>query len=422
MASLLTRLRAHPTGFWFVFWGELAERASFYGMRTLLALYLVEAMRFDRSNGAAVMQFFLAACYLAPLLGGWLADRWLGRFRTIMVFAGPYIVGQIILGAVETRVGLFVALPLLALGSGAIKPNTSTLMGLMYEEQKKGHLLGEAFSYFYAAINVGSAIASLSLPLVRNRFGYGTALGIPAALMTIAFVLFALGRRHYPREEVHAKRAPSEPGSIRRLFGVFALVAVFWFVYDQTASTWIFFARDRMDLALWPGARITPDQVQGLNPVFILVLTPVFNTLWQKFPAADTRKMTFGFWIVTAAMGTMAIAGYLAAGERVSVWWEIAATFVITLGELCISVVGLEFAFRRGGAGAKSAVTAAFLLTVFVGDSFGGVFDQLYERLAPGPYFALQAAIVAAGAIAFRSVASRFETRAPDAPAASYAT
>ena len=120
--SAIARLKEHPTGFWFVFWGELAERASFYGMRTILALYLTEVLAFDQSGGAAVMQFFIAACYVAPLLGGWLADRYLGRYKTILYFSGPYMLGHIILGGIETRTAMFIALGLLALGSGPSSP------------------------------------------------------------------------------------------------------------------------------------------------------------------------------------------------------------------------------------------------------------------------------------------------------------
>src|SRR4029078_7126809 len=110
-------------------WGELAERASYYGMPTLLALYLVDSLRYGTPDAASIVQFFMAACYVTPVLGGWVADRFLGRYRTIAWFAIPYILGHLILGGVSPRTGLFIALPLLALGSGAIKPNTSTLMG-----------------------------------------------------------------------------------------------------------------------------------------------------------------------------------------------------------------------------------------------------------------------------------------------------
>ena len=409
-------LRAHPRGFWFVFWGELAERASFYGMRTVLALYLLDVLRFEPAGAASVMTFFLAACYLAPLLGGFIADRFLGRFGTIAAFALPYLAGHLVLGFVPTRAGLGVALVLLALGSGAIKPNTSTLMGMIYEAEKKTALLGRAFSYFYAAINLGSALSSLGLPLVRERYGYATALAIPAALMAVGFLLFVAGRRYYPKEAV--RRAPSAEeraasrASLRKLAGLFGLIAVFWFVYDQSASTWIFFARDRANLTLWEGVTITPDQIQGTNPVFILVLTPLFNRLWvwlearRGAPVPDTTKMRYGFWIVVLAMGGMALAGAAAQNGKVSAWWLLLATFVITLAELCISVVGLELAYRRAAPGTKSAVTAAFLATVFVGDMFGGLFSQLYGRVSPGVYFLLQALIAAGAALLFARVAA----------------
>ncbi len=418
-SGFLAQLRQHPKGFWFVFWGELAERASFYGMRTVLALYLVDELRFGEAAAASVMSFFLAASYLAPLLGGFIADRLLGRFRTIAAFAIPYLAGHVVLGAVPTRVGLAIALLLLALGSGAIKPNTSTLMGMIYESEKKTALLGRAFSYFYASINVGAAVASLGLPLARERWGYATALMIPAALMALAFVIFLLGKRHYPVEPARRAPAPAERAAARatlgRLAGLFGLIAVFWFVYDQSSSTWIFFARERADLTLWGNVKITPDQIQGANPVLILVLTPLFNELWTRLArrrgaeVQDTRKMVWGFWIVTAAMGVMALCGWMSQSAKVSVWWLLLATLVITLAELCISVVGLELAYRRAAPGTKSAVTAAFLVTVFVGNTFGGLFAGLYGRVSPGLYFALQALIVGAAALVFRRVAAPLE-------------
>jgi len=417
--GFLASLRQHPKGFWFVFWGELAERASFYGMRTVLALYLVDELRFGEAGAASVMSFFLAACYLAPLLGGFIADRLLGRFGTITAFAIPYLAGHVVLGAVPTRSGLAIALLLLALGSGAIKPNTSTLMGMIYEAEKKTALLGRAFSYFYASINVGAAAASLSLPLARERWGYATALMIPAVLMAAAFGLFVLGKRFYPAEPPRKAPAPAERAAARatlgRLAGLFGLIAVFWFVFDQSTSTWIFFARERADLVLWGGVKMTPDQIQGANPLFILALTPIFNQLWawlarrRGAEVPDTRKMLWGFWIVTIAMGVMALAGWLSNSAKVSVWWLLGATFVITLAELCISVVGLELAYRRAAPGTKSAVTAAFLVTVFVGNTFGGLFAGLYGRVSPGAYFALQALIVGAAALLFKRVAAPLE-------------
>lgn len=437
--SAIARLKEHPTGFWYIFWGELAERASFYGMRTVLALYLTDVLKFEEENGALIMHAFIAASYAAPLLGGFLADRVLGRYKTILYFSGPYILGHIILGGMETRTGLFIALGLLALGSGSIKPNTSTLMGQMYEEQKKSALLTEAFSYFYAAINVGSAISQLALPKIRDivkarnvaalgeeaarERGYAVALMIPAVLMAFAFLFFAAGKKHYPVENVRAlppktaEQKAAEWATLGRIAGLFALIAVFWFVYDQSASTWIYFARDHMDLRLFGSTSTTPDQIQGLNPVLIVVLTPIFNSLWDFLKrrrggvdVSDTSKMLLGFFIVIGCMAIMAMAGYMAGDGKVTVWWMCLATLVVTLSELCISVVGLEFAFKVAAPGTKSAVTAAFLFTVFVGDFIAGAFDKmLWKKISPGNFFAIQTAIMVVAAAAFYLIARKFD-------------
>src|ERR1041384_3817555 len=106
----LTRLGQHPVGFWFVFFGELAERASYYGMRTLLALYMIDVLGMSQAGGATVMKAFMAACYLTPFVGAWVAERYLGRYKTILYYSVPYVLGHLILGGLQNKTGLFVAL------------------------------------------------------------------------------------------------------------------------------------------------------------------------------------------------------------------------------------------------------------------------------------------------------------------------
>jgi POT family proton-dependent oligopeptide transporter len=312
-------------------------------------------------------------------------------------------------------------------------------MGMMYEEQKKEALLNEAFSYFYAAINIGSALATLALPRIRDdvakastlAHGNAVALMIPAALMVVAFGLFAVGKKHYPVEHVRdlppktPEQKAAERSTLVRVSGIFALIAVFWFVYDQSASTWIYFAEAHMDLDLGFGITTTSDQIQGLNPVAIVVFTPVFNAFWEALrrrrgaDVPDTSKMMLGFFIVLACMAIMAAVGFAAGGGKVTVWWICLATLVITLAELCISVVGLEFAFKVAAPGTKGVVTAAFWLTVFVGDFFGGFFNKaLWGTVSPGIFFAIQTAIVAVATLLFYGVARRFEQPSLAKPAA----
>lgn len=419
-------LASHPAGFWFVFWAELSERASFYGMRVLLALYLVDVFGFKEADSGSIVQLFTAACYVTPILGGFIADHFLGRYRTIVWFCIPYILGHLVLGYFRQESFLFLALALLALGSGTIKPNTSTLMGMMYERLGKGHLLDDAFAYYYAAINIGSTIASLGLPLVQIHYGYEVALFVPAALIAVSMGVFVLGRRHFPPEALRWRMGPGKPEAqklaeravLTRLIGILALVSVYWFVADQSGSTWVFLAENHMDLTLWPfGITLSAAQTQGLNPLIIIFCTPILAAIWRRLdgargrPLVPTDKMMIGFVLTVAAMAVMTMAGTLATYGPVSVWYLVLATFLITIGELCISVVGLQLCYVVAPHSMKSQITAFFLMTSFAGDSFGALFDQLYGVVNYGVYFGLQALMALGAALAMVYVARGLSQR-----------
>src|SRR5438477_13196341 len=122
----------HPKALYYIFWGEFAERSSYYGMRTILFLYLTKAIHFSDTVASPVYASFKMACYFLPLVGGIIADRWLGRYWTIVGFAIPYVLGHFILG-IPNEVALIIALALLAGGSGVIKPNVTPLLGETYD-------------------------------------------------------------------------------------------------------------------------------------------------------------------------------------------------------------------------------------------------------------------------------------------------
>src|SRR5215467_11472912 len=156
----------HPAGFWFIFWGELAERCSYYGMMSILARFISDpkgvgetsgGLGLGDASGNTWVSLFKAACYFLPIAGGILADQFLGKYRLIVIFSIPYILGHVILYN-ETELWTVVALALLAMGSGAIKPNISTLMGLTYDQKRPGdeQLRSMAFGMFYMAINMGA--------------------------------------------------------------------------------------------------------------------------------------------------------------------------------------------------------------------------------------------------------------------------
>src|SRR5262249_41115496 len=204
-------IRSHPAGVWFVFWGELAELCSYYGMRAILATYMADQLNLGRENSGTYMSFFIAGCYFLPLVGGYLADNFFGKYWTIVGFSIPYILGHVILG-VESVPFLVTALALLAMGSGVIKPNISTLMGMTYDQQAPGEekLRSDAFAIFYGAINIGAALSSFAMPVIRTRWGYAIAFLFPAGLMAIAFVIFAIGKPFYAKEVITRKQKSPE--------------------------------------------------------------------------------------------------------------------------------------------------------------------------------------------------------------------
>src|SRR2546430_1058691 len=145
--------QGHPPAIWFFFWGEFAERSSYYGMRAILFLYMTNALHLATKDAGPMYSAFKMACYFLPLAGGIIADRWLGRYWTIVGFSVPYVLGHFILG-IPSDVALLIAMALLAGGSGVIKPNISTLMGQTYDQQRPGmeRLRSAAFLWVYFSI------------------------------------------------------------------------------------------------------------------------------------------------------------------------------------------------------------------------------------------------------------------------------
>ena len=334
----------HPMGFWFFFWGEFAERCSYYGMRAILALYMTERLGVDKGDAGTFMSLFIAACYFFPLIGGWIADNFLGKYWTIVLFSVPYVAAQFLVGT-ENKYLVFGALVLLAMGSGVIKPNISTLMGLTYDQQRPGQdqLRTSAFSWFYMSINIGAVLSQTAMPILRTKYGYQVAFLFPAGLMALALMIFAAGKRFYARESITRKvvgdpsSAPTEGRTVTglpvytkyvtpeekaadtklklqtlgKIGALFLTVMFFWAIFDQSASTWIFFANTYMDCTLF-GTPTPPDSIQAFNPLFIVLLVPVSVALFKAFPMKATSKIALGYVLTGLSMVIMSLAGFMA--------------------------------------------------------------------------------------------------------------
>lgn len=433
-SQLLAYFKGHPIGFYFFFWGELAERCSFYGMNAILMLYMTDTLKFDKGDASAWNSYFIAACYLTPLFGGWIADRYLGKYWTIVAFSIPFILGNalmVVRGDIATLTTLLpISLGIIALGSGIIKPNISTLMGMTYDQQRPGQdqLRSDAFTMFYWAINVGSLISQTGMPLLRDEVGPNRAFLLPTLLMVVALTIFALGKKYYavetPRQDndLTPEQKRERWIVLFRLLGVFLLCCVFWSVFKHYSNVWVLFTREKIDTTIF-GRTFAPDQFQPLNAFFILTLLPLASYIYKVLAKRGihlrpTDKMQLGFVFVLLTPIVFVIADQLAGSGKASIIWIVLAFFCITVAEVLISPVGLELAFVAAPKSLKGFITACFLLTNFFGNLFNAQVTPYYSKesdgvrwLSPTEYFGMQTILALAAVIAFYFVAKPFNRR-----------
>ena len=286
-----------PPGIAYIVGNECAERFSFYGMKAILAVFMTEhLMKWGSDEKAVVTEgtatewvhTFVLAAYAFPIIGAIVSDWFLGKYKTILYLSVLYCFGHLALALDESRVGLFTGLALIAVGTGAIKPCVSAHVGDQFGSRNK-HLLSKVFFWFYFSINLGSAVSTILTPILLTTFGPSVAFGVPGVLMAIATLLFWMGRKQFahvpPGGKDFIKESFSGVGlkALLNLVPIYALVAVFWALFDQTASKWVFQAKS-MDLDV-AGVELLPSQLQAANPIMVMVLIPLMA--YGLYPVLD---------------------------------------------------------------------------------------------------------------------------------------
>ena len=383
---------AMPPGIPYIIGNEAAERFSFYGMRTILVVFMVQYLPFmDGSGGRqltgneAVEYYhqFTSWVYFTPLLGALVADIFLGKYRTILWLSIVYCLGHAALACMGSYGNspwwLFAGLLLICIGSGGIKPCVSAHVGDQFG-QKNHHLITRIYSWFYFSINFGSFFSTLLTPWLLVKYGPHWAFGIPGALMAVATLMFWLGRNRFvhipPSGRGFFKEVFSRDGivALGKLVPLFTFVAVFWSLYDQTGSSWVLQA-EQMDLKFL-GVTWLESQIQAVNPILILVFIPLFTFViypWinRIFPLTPLRKIGLGMLLMTLSFGlTTLVQTWIDAGQRPSIGWQIVAFVIITAAEIMVAVVGLEFAYTQAPRAMKSWVMSLFWLAVWGGNQF----------------------------------------------------
>ncbi|MGA4849285.1 peptide MFS transporter [Streptomyces sp. G5(2025)] len=432
----------HPRGLATLFMTEMWERYSFYGMKALLPLYLIApgGMNMSATTATAIYSVYMSMVYLLALPGGWMADRFWGPRKTVIIGASVVILGHITL-ALPNSASFFAGLALVALGSGLLKANISVMVGHLYDGPKDPRRDG-GFTLFYIGINLGAFLAPLSIGTVGESVNWHLGFALAAAGMALGLAQFMLGSRHLSAQSsvISQPATPEQRSSALRtgliwlivaaalytLMGVtgnfadwalmpliiagllipivvlarmkrdkelsqleqsklsgyiwfFVVAAVFWMIYDQNGSTLSIFGKTATTNNLL-GFDFPTSWYQSLNPIFIMALAPVVASAWLWLNKRGKEPSTAVKFASSLTLIGISFAVFLIPlidtannGGRVSPMWLVAIYFIQTVGELCLSPVGLSLTTKMAPEKYSAQMMGVWFLAVTAGDSVTGL-------------------------------------------------
>lgn len=443
----------------FIIGNEACERFSYYGMLSILTLYLKNVMEMSEAKSKAVVHLFATAVYFLPLVGGWVADRWMGRYWTILVISLFYCLGHGALALFEGNLaGVYVGLGLIAIGAGGIKPCVSAFVGDQFRSHQES-LLTKVYGLFYWSINLGAFFGFALIPLIRDRAGYSWAFGVPGIFMALATLFFWLGTPHYVRhppmreakggvfgvfwyalthlrdrkagqsflDTALARYNREDVEGVKAVGGIlmmFATVPVFWALFNQVNTTWVIQGEKMTPFNLL-GYLVDEERLQAAGALLVMIWVPIL-TLWL-YPLAERlglrpsplRRMGTGMVLAALSFFISAwIQSRIEAGQALSVAWQIAPYIVLEAGEVMVSATALEFAFSQAPARMKSIIMSFYLMTIAGGHFLVATLTNLNSRFvhAQGAAeFLFYAMLMLAAAGVFAWLATRYRERSFEA-------
>ncbi len=411
----------HPKGLFLLFTTEMWERFSYYGMRALLVLYVVAAtnaanpgLGWDSPQALKLYAWYTGLTYLTPLFGGWLADNYIGQRKAVIIGGVLMALGQFSLAAPldtmgisapwelsllgiafpETATSFYVGLVLLIAGNGFFKPNISTMVGDLYPQgdaRRDG-----AFTIFYMGINIGAFLAPLVCSTLGEDPAYGWRVGFFAAGvgMTLSVIIqLAFAKRYIgdigvePAAHRSLKLAggvkhpltPVERDRLRVIFVIFVFVVMFWAAFEQAGGLLNLFADTYTDRSM--GAFTVPTGwFQSLNPLFIVLLAPLFSMMWSKLGESGRNpptpvKMYIGLFLVAVGFLFLVVAVFemqRTLDMKAGMVWLVLGYLFHTMGELCISPVGLSMVTKLAPLRLGSLMMGVWFLINFVANTLAG--------------------------------------------------
>lgn len=431
ISATTTKKSRFPRSVPYIIGNEAAERFSFYGMRSILTLFLVKQF-FNPTGSAALAQqadahanklnhLFVMVAYALPFVGGMVADWFTGKYKLILYISVVYCLGHLLLAMFDTSLdGFEIGMLVVAIGAGGIKSCVSANVGDQFDASNQD-LLSKVYGWFYFSINAGSMLSTVAIPLVYKYYGPKWAFGIPGILMALATVIFFMGRKKYvkvPPQGVNRNNlvfitwyalthlSKKKPGqslldiakesydpervegvkAVYRVISVFFFALAFWAVWDQCLSEWTLYA-EKMDRNInlgFTSFKIEPGSMSTFNTVFLLLFIPLFN--YVIYPAFDkiglktTPLRRLGAGLILTALSFVVI-GFthvsIDHGGSPSMWWQVLAFLILSAAEVLVSITGLEYAYTHSPKSMKSTMSGIWFLVV----SFGNLITALVNGL-----------------------------------------
>jgi POT family proton-dependent oligopeptide transporter len=413
----------------FIVGNEACERFSYYGMLSILELYLSNRIGLGQTRATETVHLFATAVYFLPLLGGWIADRFLGRYWTILSLSLFYCLGHGALALFEGRLpGIYLGLGLIAIGAGGIKPCVSAFAGDQFpagEEQK----LRDVYGLFYASINLGAFFGFLVIPWLRDHANYSWAFALPGFFMGLATLVFWMGRRQYiikPPREVPAGGRENSRRIIARIVLIFAPIVIFWALFNQVNTTWVIQGSKMLPFHIG-GFKVDAERMQAAGSLLVMIwvflLTVGVYPLLERLGLQPTplRRMGAGMVLAAAAfLISAAIQSSIDEGQTLNVAWQIVPYIILEAGEVMVSATALEFAFSQAPSSVKSTIMSLWLMTIAGGHFLVAAFTNLNSRFvhAKGASeFLFYAVLMVVATVAFAGIASRYRSNEPSASA-----
>ena len=404
----------HPPGLFVLFFTEMWERFSFYTMAAVFMLYMKDESNghpFLQDNASIINGLYLGTVYFTPFFGGMLADQKWGYRLSILVGALVMGLGQFLLG-VDQIAFFFAGLVCLVIGNGLFKPNISTLVGKLYPANDPR--LDNAYTLFYMGINLGAFAAPLVAGPLRVHYGYHTAFAFAGVGMGLSLLIFLPWQHHLVFTTNDPKQAvpdPHVPPLVQRerhfaLVVIFVLVALFWMAFKQNANTFPLWAKDCTDrtppewmsgatVLLDKSGAFAPEVFSSINPLFVILFSPLLVGFWGVLRArgwepSTPAKVALGMVLGAAAFGVLAIGGLNGGdspGVRVSMAYLIGAYAILTLGELCLSPMGLSLVSKLAAPKQRSAWMGGWFVATAVGGYLSGIVGLLWKPWPHSQFF-----------------------------------